>query len=268
MMHHYFFEGSPFMYYPLQIPYLLDSKFSQDVIYKEYIPQNQSFILCYWSMDSIHSLSRSVNNIVVTDGCIDLVVDFTNQEIGFSGMSETVFDFPFDVPSFSFGARLMPGAFHQLTGLPATAAMDQFLPLQEVWQEFDHTHFFSLDVELAKTFFRDFLEVKTLGLAPSSYTTLFSKLSIQLPATAQELYRTLFLSARQCQRNFLKHYGLSPKKVLSIIRFQSCLLFLTTQGDKRNVSAFQHYYDQPHFINDFKKHIGLTPTELLAMYEK
>ena len=256
------------MYYPLQIPYLLDSKFSQDVTYEERIPKNQMFILCYWSIYSVHPFPKTVNNIVVTDGCIDLVVDFSNKEIGFSGMSETVFDFPFKVPSFSFGARLMPGAFHQLTGYSATSAMDHFLPLQKVWPEFNQADFFSLDRDTAYTFFQTFLEEKTHNLTPSSYTALFSKLSVQLPATAQALYDTLFLSPRQCQRNFLKHYGLSPKKVLSILRFQSCLLFFTTQRDKGKISDFQHYYDQPHFIKDFKKHIGLTPTELLAMYER
>ncbi len=71
-------------------------------------------------------------------------------------MSKTDFRFSIGLPAHFFGARMMPGAFHQLTGLPAEAAMDTFLPLESVFTDFDKARFFSLTFDEAQVYFKDF----------------------------------------------------------------------------------------------------------------
>ncbi|MGO2891387.1 MAG: helix-turn-helix domain-containing protein, partial [Enterococcus devriesei] len=65
-----------------------------------------------------------------------------------------------------------------------------------------------------------------------------------------------------------QNYGLTPKMVLSILRFQKCLQILTAQQAKpADILAVTDYYDQPHFNRDFKRYLGITPLELLARYK-
>lgn len=256
------------MYYPIQIPYLLSKDFSQKMNYIEIpAPDHNGFVICFWKMQPLSDRKLSTENIIVADACIDLVAGYDEKSIVFAGMSRTEFHFKMELPARSFGARLMPGAFHQLTGLPAAAAMNTLLPVESVFKDFDQTHFFSLPFEQAQVYFKEFLAGKIHGKAPDRFTSLFDALSASAPATTRELCEMLHFSPRQCQRLFAKHYGLTPKMALSILRFQKCLEILTspkaTPADILNATG---YYDQPHFINDFKRNIGITPLELIRIY--
>lgn len=255
------------MYYPIQLPYILNQEFSDKMRYTETSAADcGGFVVCFWEMQPLTQSRLSVTNIIAADGCIDLVAAYDDRQIGFSGMSETDFNFEVELPKRYMGARLMPGAFHQLTGLPASAAMDTFLPVNSVFDDFDQELFFSLPLEKAARYFRSFFARITTGKTPDAFTLLFNVLSEETPDTASELYSTLHFSPRQCQRIFAKHYGVSPKMVLSIIRFQKCLEILTsTKASPADILNATRYYDQSHFINDFKQNIGLTPLEFIGI---
>lgn len=226
------------------------------------------FAICYWEMQPITERKLSVSNIIATDACIDLVASFDEKNIGFVGMSKTEFDFEVEMPSRSFGVRMMPGAFYQLTGLPASAAMDSFLPIETAFSDFDKALFFSLPFEQAKEYFRKVLTGHTQGKSPDEFTLLFHTLSAETPSTVAELCRLLHFSPRQCQRLFGLHYGITPKMALSIIRFHKCMEILASPKAKpSDILRVTGYYDQPHFIKDFKRNIGITPLELIRTYQ-
>lgn len=258
------------MYYPVQIPYLLDKEFSQNVIYSEEpAVECGGFVICFWEMQPLSVCNLTVENIIAADACIDLVVDFEGKNVGFSGMTKTEFHFKYDLPNRSFGARMMPGAFNQLTGLPAVAAIDTFLPIKSVCKGFDQALFFSLPFEQAKEYFKLFLIQITENDTPDKFASLFNELSSDTPTTVSELCQRLHFSTRQCQRLFSKHYGISPKMALSIVRFQKCMEILTSPKAKpADILNVTSYYDQPHFIKDFKSNIGITPLELIRIYQK
>lgn len=225
------------------------------------------FVICFWEMQPLTDKRLMVNNIIAADGCIDIVVEFDERVIACVGMRKTVFDFSLNLPSRSFGMRMMPGAFHQLTGLPAAAAMDTLLPITEVFSDFDGERFFSMPYEHAREHFKAFLTGKINGIAPNTFVNLFHVLYENTPSTTKELYKTLNFSPRQCQRLFMKHYGINPKMVLSIIRFQKCLeILMSGNASPADILNATNYYDQPHFINDFKRNMGLTPLELIRIY--
>lgn len=257
------------MYYPIQIPYLLQKEFSENVSYTETVVEAlQRFVICFWEMQPRSDKKITVENIILADGCIDLVVDWDKKQIGFAGMSKTDFHFKLEMPGRSFGARLMPGAFCQLTGLPATAAMDCFLPINDIDPTFDTDVFFSTSFIEAGTCFVEYLRHWIGNSSPDSFTRLFDTLSDHLPTTTIELAKQLNFSPRQCQRLFEKYYGLAPKMVLSIVRFQKSLEILTSKKARpADVLTAVQYYDQPHFIRDFKRNIGITPMELIARYK-
>lgn len=258
------------MYYPIQIPFVLSERFRKNLIYTEEVSEaHEDFILCFWEITSLQECNPIVENIIIPDGCIDLIVDFHGRQIGFSGMSKTNFNFEISHPACFWGARLKPGAFHQITNLPATEVMDQFIPLEAVDGTFDRASFFSLTLSAAKAFMKEYLLQRVDGMVPSLFVTLFDRLVSQnLSINAADLYRMLHFSPRQCQRLCLKHFGISPKMMLSVIRFQQSLKILTaTDVTQSDVISMVGYYDQPHYIKDIRKNIGLTPLELIKRYQ-
>ena len=258
------------MYYPIQVPYILNSNFSKHISYsEEVVPSLQNFVMCVWEMQPRSTERTSVTNVIVADGCIDLVVDYTNRQIGFAGMSKTNFHFTIELPTKFLGVRLKPGAFEQLTGLPAKKAMDTFLPLEGIDPNFDANDFFSLSFEQTKEHLNAYLHKFTGDKIPNSFVNLFDSLSKNPPSTTAELYQRLHFSPRQSQRLFMKHFGIPPQMALSILRFQYCLDVLTSgRAMPSDILGLATYYDQSHFIKDFKRNIGLTPFEYLRKYKE
>lgn len=257
------------MYYPIQLPFLLNEDFTRVMRYHEKtMLQENDFILCFWSMLPKNAEQMKVTNVIIADGCIDLIVDFDQKLIGFSGTRQTDFDYEIQAPARFLGARMLPGAFHQLTGLSAEEAMDKFLLLAEVFSDFDQELFFALTFAEAEKVFQNYLLEKFAKLKPNEFTRLFPELAEKIPENTKELYQRLYFSPRQCQRLFAKNFGLTPKMVLSILRFQKCLDILTSQQVRpADILAVTNYYDQPHFNKDFKHYLGITPLELVARYK-
>lgn len=79
--------------------------------------------------------------------------------------------------------------------------------------------------------------------------------------SVQELAQQHCLSIRHFQRKFKQYYGLSPKKMINIIRFKK--LYKSSVLQKKMPEAFLEfgYYDQMHFIKDFQKQLGITPSK-------
>ena len=75
------------------------------------------------------------------------------------------------------------------------------------------------------------------------------------------------LSPAQFRKRFREEVGLSPKKYAKIIRINALLHELNRVEKKQQLTdlAYRyHYYDQSHFIKDFKSVVGQTPSRFLA----
>lgn len=83
----------------------------------------------------------------------------------------------------------------------------------------------------------------------------------------EDLSRKTGISNRQLVRKFNHCIGVSPKEFSRIIKFISTLNHLK-ENKKRNLAEVAHncgYYDQAHFIHDFKEYAGLTPSQFLML---
>ena len=70
---------------------------------------------------------------------------------------------------------------------------------------------------------------------------------------------------RQLERNFKKQIGISPKQLGKVLRLQTALKMLLNDNENlTNVAYESEYFDQAHFIKDFKEFIGTTPKEFLG----
>ena len=77
---------------------------------------------------------------------------------------------------------------------------------------------------------------------------------------AQDIAHEVCLGIKQFERTFSKYVGVNPKKLVSIVRFQNVIQMKSKYKKSMTQIAFDNgYYDQSHFIHDFKSITGLTP---------
>jgi AraC-like DNA-binding protein len=166
------------------------------------------------------------------------------------------------------GARLRPHGAFVLFGGSQRRYTDRIVPLADV------------DAPLARRLARG---VAGLGLTGDLVPALEAVLApvaaaatrtvVVAPAVALALERRglvrvadlaahVQLGARQFERRFQEQVGLPPKLFLRILRFQEVLnairygLDATSWAD---VAAAHGFYDQAHFIHDFKGFVGESP---------
>jgi AraC-like DNA-binding protein len=78
------------------------------------------------------------------------------------------------------------------------------------------------------------------------------------------LERVTGYSSRWLNMKFEEKLGISPKNLASITRFHNCYQALLADpvGFFRQKELYHYYYDESHFIREFKRFAGITPYEL------
>ena len=79
----------------------------------------------------------------------------------------------------------------------------------------------------------------------------------------QNLSSRYGFSERYIQKLFKNWIGLTPQKFFAVRRFNKSLELIRSSTEPLTSIAFEcGYYDQAHFIREFKSYTGLTPTEV------
>lgn len=257
------------LFHPLQ-PTVNSS--GRTVVYNEISPKPQfsSLIYCYWQLESTKKLEGDYSYRVVSDGCIDVLWEVNNpEEIFINGFTNkyTLFELS---SSFSYiGIRFLPTAIPLLFGIPAKLLTDKFLNLEDVIPNFyenlkgvttQHKELGSISFSL-----NNIIEKELSSLNPnidsrflnSLHTILKSQGTINL---SKEM--DTGISQRQLRRMFDFYIGDSPKTFAKVVRFQNILMSKPSVQSLKSNKLFYDvgYFDQAHFIKDFKYMYGLTPT--------
>lgn len=76
------------------------------------------------------------------------------------------------------------------------------------------------------------------------------------------------VSSRHLDRLFARHLGVPPKTLGTVLRFQRALtsLMREPEGTLADVAASAGYFDQAHFIKDFKRMTGGVPRGYRGYY--
>jgi transcriptional regulator GlxA family with amidase domain len=82
------------------------------------------------------------------------------------------------------------------------------------------------------------------------------------------LCRHAGLSARTVDRLFRRHLGIGPKVYVQIVRFQRCLARLKSVPtvSLSQIATDGGYYDQSHFVRDYRRFAGTTPVRHKGYY--
>ena len=76
--------------------------------------------------------------------------------------------------------------------------------------------------------------------------------------------REVGLCERQLERRFLARVGITPKRFATLRRFERAVALARTTASLTSVALQAGYYDQSHFIREFRRFTGAAPRELLG----
>jgi AraC-like DNA-binding protein len=166
------------------------------------------------------------------------------------------------------GAHLRPHAAHALFGVPQRVMTDAIVDLRDVHHVLARRlrddvagrgSGEEMVAALATAIESEAVRARIEGSTAAAVAIATGRKGlVQVANLAEELG----LSARQVERLFDERIGLSPKFFLRVVRFQEVLRGLRqeTIGATWAARAAEHgFYDQAHFIRDFKAFVGESP---------
>ena len=240
--------------------------------YNEYSPPLPlaRHLVCLWTQKILGSRDEFAQR-VLPDGCVDIVLinDETPMVIG-----------PWTEPfvarlaagTMIIGARCRPGHARSLLGVPASAVLNQSVPLGDVCGT------------VARIAFERIAEERTIAARKLAMErALLSRLSHGDPVDEstsaavrwlsdhphgriQQLSQWIGVSSRQLQRRFTSTVGYGPKTFQSVLRFQRLLNLAGSATAPRSLaqsSADAGYADQAHMTREVQRFSGTPPTVLL-----
>src|SRR6478735_2903776 len=80
-------------------------------------------------------------------------------------------------------------------------------------------------------------------------------------ASVSAIARVLGVSQRQLERRFLARIGVTPKRFATLRRFERAVARVTTAPTLTAAALDAGYYDQSHFIRDFRRFARSSPRE-------
>lgn len=168
-----------------------------------------------------------------------------------------------------FGIKLRPGTFRPILGRAVSTITDRQLPLRDFFGTLEEAILSTTDdrarIDIAESHLRERLpphdpkvedvnRIMDLVLADREITKV------------EDLVRRSGVSKRTLQRLFSEYVGVSPKWVINRYRLHEALERASAgeSVDWTTVALDLGYFDQAHFIRDFKKLVGKTPTEYVS----
>jgi hypothetical protein len=226
------------------------------VSYTEQFPDHKlsRFIYCYWQLRTSKPLTEDFYYRVVADGCIDIFIDVNQPADNFvMGLSTAYTEFDLNTYFNYAGIRFLPAAFPLIYNINASDDLSRLIKpgssLQELAIVFDRYFLSALSAINFKMDSR-LLNAVELFVKNSGAVNIESGINTGL-------------SPRQLRRLFHFYIGESPKMFSRIVRFQQLLHSKPSVQSLRKNKLFYDagYYDQAHFIKEFKTLFGITPSK-------
>jgi len=239
------------------------------------------FVKCFWTLDAESKKDPPIQTIV-PDGCMEMIFHYGDPYrqilaekdpiiqprcFVFGQLTRPLKIQPTAVTGI-FSVRFHPEGFLPFATIPVKDMVDRAVPLKELYGSSIHPTEEAIlgdvtteqRIQIITTFLGNRL-VDTATIDRIISETVQTLLTANGHIPVGELARQNDLNPRQLQRSFAEAIGLSPKQLARIIRLQAALKMLLNQEHNRltDLAYDGEFYDQAHFIKDFKAFTGRTP---------
>jgi AraC-like DNA-binding protein len=242
-----------------------------------------AFVKCYWTLENPKEETQEKQTIVA-DGCMEMIFHYGDlykqyTENGNSIIQPKCFLIgqltrPLEIEPTGetgiFSVRFHPNGFFPFATVPIKEMENTAIPLEILFGKYGaeiEENVLNANSTLERIkFVETFL---TSRLADSKNVDRIVKSTVETILTANgqlsvdQLSKQTNINRRKLERKFSSAIGLSPKQLSKTIRLQATLkMLLNKRFTSLTALAYEgEYYDQAHFIKDFKEFTGLTPKE-------
>lgn len=240
-------------------------------------------VKCYWTLESPKEETPEKQTIV-PDGCMEMIFHYGDLYKQYIEDNQTIIQpkcfvigqltRPLEIESTGetgiFSVRFQPDGFLPFATIPIKEMENTAVPLEklfgkngkEIEEKILNAQFTSEKIQLIETFLLNRLTA-TETIDRIIKSTIETILTANGQLSVDELSKQTNINRRQMERKFSSAIGLSPKQLSKTIRLQATLKMLLNKNFT-SLTALAHeneYYDQAHFIKDFKELTGFTPKE-------
>ena len=256
--------------------------------YKVYNPSQelQSFIKCFWSLEA-EATPLPEKQRVVPDGCMEMIFHYGDLYQQFFEDGSSIIQ----PRSFIYGqitlfleiaptgvsgiiaARFFPEGLAPFLRVPVSSLTDKAVSLEILFGESGKR--LEDQVIAAKNNTERITLIEQFLLSELSKTKNFdtiTKTCVEVILQSQgqldvnELAGKVNINRRSMERKFTSAIGMSPKQLARAVRLQATIKMLEQKKFTSLTSlAYENgYYDQAHFIRDFKEFTGMSPKSFYA----
>ena len=257
--------------------------------YQSFEPQPDlaSLVKCYWTLE-VPAHEAVQRQLVIPDGCIEMTFLFgadirryISDDEFVIGPRETILGqitktFYIEPTGYvdSFAVRFYPHGFANFMPSSIQTLTDMDVPLAAVFGEESSRDLAQRMIEADDTAARiGIIEEFLLGRLSDKETidtvvqrTLEAMFATKGGGAIKAILGDDGSKRRHLERQFIQKIGMSPKQLGKVIRLQSALKSMLNRrsGTLTDIAYESDYYDQAHFIKDFKEFTGTTPKQFLG----
>ena len=246
--------------------------------YAEHAPPDDlvPYVACFWTGRSTTPPDPRRDR-VLPDGCVDVIFAFDDAQG--TRLAEAMAVGPMTKPIIPeresrlyIGARFKPGRAFIAFGIPATELLDERVAYDAVTldalPDIDAIAAAPTDMErLRRVVDAVRRRLARAGAVPTSVRVAVRRIiSMSGNLRVALLATEIGITRQQLARQFAMHVGVSPKMLARVVRTQAALARADAARaaypralDWSAIAYDLGYYDQPHFIDDFKSITGVTP---------
>lgn len=256
--------------------------------YKTFKPNKdlESIVKFYWTLEVPFDPNNQKQKIV-PDACIEMTFNFADKIKRFTSDTEYIlhpnamvmgqrtksFDILPTGNVDTFAICFYPLGFSNFVTIALEKLVDKETPISELFgnkesdfleQEMKQAPNTQKRIEIIENFLLKMLIKKnTISNIVKSTVDLLLKTNGTIPII--DILKDDISKKRQLERHFKKQIGISPKQLSKAIRLQATLNLLLNKKSESltNIAYDSDYFDQNHFIKDFKHLVGVTPKEYL-----
>ena len=249
-------------------------------------PDLQSIINFYWTLE-VPATNQPQRQRIIPDGNIEMAFILGDDIKRYTSendyilqpramiLGQTIEPFYIEPAGYvnTFAISFYPYGFANFVNVPIKQLVNKETPLallfgEQTAKELEQQIIQAKDVHqritIIERFFLNKLSEKSMvdGIVKTTIDTL---LLTKGSASIRTILKEDPTKRRQLERKFAKQIGISPKQLGKLIRLQTALkMLLNKEGEKlSNIAYESEYYDQAHFIKDFKEFTGINPAAFL-----